>query len=299
MPTASRPHEAPAAAGPLVNPISGERGPEPREPITVRRYGSAGPSVVVLHGGPGAPGSVADLAAALGTWFVVHEPLQRWSGIGRLTVARHVDDLVEVFPPGAMIVGSSWGAMLALSFAARHPSLPHAIALVGTGTYDAESRTVYAAEVAHRLGRRGRLTMHRLGQRLRQARSRDERDQAFAEIGRLVANAQGVGRIPSVEPGLPVDGRGYEETWSDVLRLQRNGVEPQSFAAIQAPVVMLHGDRDPHPGPLIRERLREVLPQLEYVELAGCGHEPWREAGARETFLALLRDWLEAHAVRP
>jgi len=266
------------------------------DPITVRQYGTNGPPIVVLHGGPGAPGSVADLAAALGTTFTVAEPLQRWSGGERLSVARHVEDLAQVFPPGASIIGSSWGAMLALSFAARYPSLAGPIALVGTGTYDAESRVVYANEVTRRLGRAGRAEMRALGEQLRSSRSRAERDALFAAIGRLALAAQAVDMIDTADPGLAVDGRGYEQTWSDALRLQQRGLEPQSFAAIRTPVLMLHGTDDPHPGPQIRDRLSAVMPQLEYLDFRECGHEPWRERRAREPFLASLRAWLAAHA---
>lgn len=72
--------------------------------------------VLVLHGGPGAPGSAAGLARALAGTFHVIEPLQRRSGGPSLTVARHVADLAQVVarceePPA--LVGHSWGAMLA------------------------------------------------------------------------------------------------------------------------------------------------------------------------------------------
>jgi pimeloyl-ACP methyl ester carboxylesterase len=40
------------------------------------------------------------------------------------------------------------------------------------------------------------------------------------------------------------------------LRRQDDGIEPQAFAAITAPVLMIHGDDDPHPGVAIRETLR-------------------------------------------
>jgi pimeloyl-ACP methyl ester carboxylesterase len=83
------------------------------QPIQVRTYpGNAGP-VVVVHGGPGAPGSLGALAVDLAPDFEVWEPLQRCSGEVELTVDRHVDDLRDVAPRPATIVGHSWGAMRA------------------------------------------------------------------------------------------------------------------------------------------------------------------------------------------
>jgi pimeloyl-ACP methyl ester carboxylesterase len=79
------------------------------------------------------------------------------------------------------------------------------------------------------------------------------------------------------------------------MRLQADGIEPAAFAAISVPVLMLHGDHDPHPGPSTRDVLRARIPQLEYVELPRCGHSPWRERHARDRFFAYLRTWLHAH----
>jgi len=92
---------------------------------------------------------------------------------------------------------------------------------------------------------------------------------------------------------LPVDAAGNRETWDDALRLQREGIEPQAFATIRIPVLMLHGDVDPHPGSTTRDLLRRFIPQLEYVEFEKCGHEPWREARARDRFLNKLQTWLK------
>ena len=115
--------------------------PAGSEAVAVRWYGSVGPLVAVLHGGPGAPGEMAPLARALAArGYRVLEPLQRRSGGPSLTVARHVADLDEVLSPGVALVGWSWGAMLGLSFAAAHPERVRCLALVGCGTYDECSR---------------------------------------------------------------------------------------------------------------------------------------------------------------
>src|SRR5262249_14242758 len=111
-----------------------------------REYGASDvASVAVLHGGPRAPGSVASLARLLSDRFHVLEPSPRRSGTVALTVTQHVGDLAHVLPGWLPIVGWSWGAMLALSFAVDHPDLVQALALVGCGTYDPAARGTFTS----------------------------------------------------------------------------------------------------------------------------------------------------------
>jgi pimeloyl-ACP methyl ester carboxylesterase len=88
------------------------------------------------------------------------------------------------------------------------------------------------------------------------------------------------------------DARAHEETWQDMVRLQEEGVYPAIFSAIDAPVIMMHGAVDPHPGQMIRASLESHLPQLEYREWERCGHYPWLERSVRDEFLQGLRSWL-------
>jgi pimeloyl-ACP methyl ester carboxylesterase len=88
------------------------------------------------------------------------------------------------------------------------------------------------------------------------------------------------------------DARAHRETWDDMMRLQDQGVYPASFAAIRAPVLMLHGTVDPHPGQMIRDSLQRYLPQLEYREWRRCGHCPWLERAVWQEFFTVLREWL-------
>ena len=108
--------------------------------MRVRTYGAWGPWVIVEHGGPGAPGQMAPVARGLADSFWVLEPWQRGSGGEPLTVARHVadlHDLVESRGEGERpaLVGSSWGAMLTLAYAAAHPEDAGPLVLVGCGKW--------------------------------------------------------------------------------------------------------------------------------------------------------------------
>ena len=88
------------------------------------------------------------------------------------------------------------------------------------------------------------------------------------------------------------DALGHEQTWRDMIRLQNDDVYPGAFKAIHIPVLMLHGSEDPHPGSMIRDNLKAVLPQLEYHAWQHCGHYPWLEKAAGEDFYATLVKWL-------
>ena len=76
----------------------------------LRTYGRAPFTVAVLHGGPGALGSMAAVARTLAADWGVLEPLQ-----DALSIGAQVDELRAVLDQHAArpvtLVGSSWGAM--------------------------------------------------------------------------------------------------------------------------------------------------------------------------------------------
>ena len=235
--------------------------------IEVRRYGEVGPTAIVLHGGPGAPGYMAPVARALADEMVVLEPLQRPSGGEPLTVARHIADLDEVvrsLGDGARpaLVGSSWGGMLALAYAAAHPDAARALVVVGSGTFDLVARA----------------RMHEL---IAERRSHGRDVYTFAATDDEADDDE-----------LPFDRSANQQTWDDMLRLQAAGVYPAAFRAIRIPVLMLHGSYDPHPGEMIRDALLPFIPHLEYRQWDACGHYPWRERHARAAFFSTLRAFL-------
>lgn len=261
----------------------------------VREYGKQGPLVLVLHGGPGAPGGVAGLCERLAETFRVLEPFQRSSGKAPLTVERHVADLHALVlccpQPRPAIVGHSWGAMLALAYAAAHPDSAGPLALLGCGTFDPESRARLRARGEERIDENLRSRLERLE---REVADPDER---LARFGELLLPVYSHDLVASPACERP-DVRAHHETWNDMLRLQQAGVYPAAFSAYRGPVLMLHGAQDPHPGPMIRDSLAPFLPELEYREWPACGHYPWLERACGEEVIAFLRAWLLEHRPR-
>jgi pimeloyl-ACP methyl ester carboxylesterase len=268
--------------------------------MRIRQYGNKKESVVVLHGGPAATGDVAAVAQGLSDRFTAIEPWQRGSGNEPLTVARHVEDLHDLIkgmdpPVPPALVGHSWGAMLALCYAAAHPNLAGPIVLVGCGTFDRASRDRKREILWQRTDRRLQEQLAELDA------SGSDTPELHMKRLRLTRDLSVYERIepwPEKEEYEPLDVRAHEETWSDMMRLQADGTYPGAFTAIRSDVLMLHGNHDPHPGPLIYASLRPFIDTLEYRELDRCGHSPWVERFARAEFFAMLTAWLLARRSR-
>ncbi len=262
--------------------------------LLTRLYGDSGSTVVVLHGGPGVAGYMAPVCRELSHEFHVVEPLQRESGEVRLSIERHVIDLLHVVrrhsPGGATLVGHSWGAMLALAFAAQHPQAVQSLVLVGCGTFDLSSRSILESTLA------SRMTLSIRDKLRRNSVTIKDPDVRMCVDGRILEPLYSCQPIPHSDETEWYDARGHRESWGDMLRLQRNGIYPAAFSYVGVPVLMMHGDYDPHPGRSTYDTLQTVMPQIEYEELVGCGHYPWWEQHGRGAFFTMLREWLARHA---
>jgi pimeloyl-ACP methyl ester carboxylesterase len=240
---------------------------------------------------------MAPVARGLADAFRVLEPFQRGSGKEPLTVARHVADLHELVEQHChnerpALVGSSWGAMLALAYAAAHPQRPAALVLIGCGTFDRAARRRMQATLDERMDQSLRRRLEHLPDEF------PDPDERLRAMGDLVLPLYSYDLVTTDQEVAVCDAHAHQETWQDMLRLQEEGVYPEAFAAIDVPALMLHGALDPHPGPMVRASLQPHIPHLEYREWEQCGHYPWLERAACREFFTVLRGWLSRHASR-
>jgi pimeloyl-ACP methyl ester carboxylesterase len=259
-----------------------------------RRYGKTGPLVLVLHGGPAACGDVVAVAKGISHSFRAIEPWQRGSDSQPLTVARHVADLHELVveldsPSPPAIVGHSWGAMLALCYAAKFPTEAGPIVLVGCGTFDKAARVRMHEILENRTDDDLRDRLLRMSTATTDPASRFIQE---FKMTRHLFDFEPIDAYPNENEFEPFDLKANEETWSDMLRLQSEGIYPKAFSNIESPVLMLHGQYDPHPGKMIRDSLIRHIPQLEYCEWERCGHYPWIERATRDDFFMSVCEWL-------
>ncbi|WAL98393.1 alpha/beta fold hydrolase [Streptomyces sp. Je 1-369] len=239
--------------------------------------------VVLLHGGPGLPGYLGDVAAMVADLVPVYRYDQRGTGRspwqGRHTLTRHVGDLAELLDawdaPRAVLVGHSYGADLAARFCLAHPDRA-AAALLMCGPFLGDWRAGYRAERNRRMteARRERLRV------LEEAPHRTEEqevelltlawftDHSDAERGWRWAEQGARRRRPvnwCMNRELGAAGR------ADPLDGHLDGLRER----LPARTELLGGCDDPRPLSALDALARSLGLPLARIE--GAGHEPWLE----------------------
>jgi proline iminopeptidase len=243
-----------------------------------------GPPLACLHGGPGLWDYLAPLAALLDDMFTVVRFDQRGcgrsTGGGPFTIAQAVDDLDQVraalgFARWA-VAGHSWGAELALRYAAQHQDRTTAVAYVA-GVGDGNGfRDAYAAE-RDRLGP-DRERLAALSAIPASDRTPDEeREQCllqwrpdFSPASEPAEHALALWNTRP--PGAAVNVAANRELWAD------RGTENLCQAAdrVTCPVTMLFGADDPRPW-TASDSLLAALPNASRIVFERAGHAPWAE----------------------
>jgi pimeloyl-ACP methyl ester carboxylesterase len=255
-----------------------------------RLYGAAAYTVVLVHGGPGAPGSLAPVARDLS---------HHWGVVETLHSARTIDGqlgelqaaISAAAHPPVTLIGHSWGAMLTYLFAARYPALVRKLILVGSGVFDDR----YAAHIE--TTRQSRLTSeqrHELAALVERVDTATGGDAStiFTRIGEIYARADAYDPLPHDLCDLPAQPEVFESVWPEAAALRASGTLLAAGHAIECPVVALHGDSDPHPVAGIKEPLAATVHAFRLILLPQCGHEPWIERHARHAFYRVLHEEL-------
>jgi pimeloyl-ACP methyl ester carboxylesterase len=258
---------------------------------TLRKYGTATYSVVVVHGGPGAGGEMAPVAHELATDYGVLEPIQTAMSVDgqveelKMQLMQHADLPV-------ILIGFSWGAWLGVIVAAKHPELARKVILVGSGPFDKK----YAADIQeirlNRLSEEERSEVESLIEKLQNPEITD-RSTAFARFGELLSKADAYDPIAN-ESDDPVEIRAdiFEPVWAEAAEIRRSGKLLEYAKQVQCPVVAIHGNHDPHPAEGVKKPLSAALKNFRFILIEHCGHKPWIERQAKDEFYHILREEL-------
>ena len=238
-----------------------------------RTYGNAPYQVVVIHGGPGAPGSCAGICRGLAESAGVLEILQSKNSSDAL-----IKEMLAVMDAyqlrETVLIGHSWGAWLSFLFAGQHPERVRKLILVGSGLFDeayypqliaARGVTAMPAEQAADVRAAGLST------------SEDE----YSPDNYCLL------------PNLPNDliafhQEQFDALMAEIMPMRASGRLLRYANGIRCPVIAIHGRNDPHVLEGVKVPLENHLPDFTMHVLDKCGHEPWKEYYAKNMFFNIL-----------
>jgi pimeloyl-ACP methyl ester carboxylesterase len=256
-----------------------------------RKYGDAPFKIIVIHGGPGAPGEMAPVAEELSSNYGVLEPLQTKDSIeGQIEELKSLLDIYSSIPVN--LIGWSWGAWLAFIFTAKYPKYVNKLILVGSGPFE-ES---YAKGIMEtRLSRLTEVEKAKLNSLMESLNNPSSNNKKFLmkEFGELMSKADSYRTIPHKDTVFEFQLDIYQKVWPEASELRKSGKLIEYAKEIQCPVVAIHGDYDPHPFDGVKIPLSKTIKDFKLHFLKNCGHHPWYEKLARDKFYEVLRSELD------
>ncbi|WP_342306377.1 alpha/beta hydrolase [Methanolobus sp. ZRKC5] len=254
-----------------------------------RKHGTAPYTIAVVHGGPGAPGTVTELAIELSSRSMtgVLEPLQTSMSIeGQIRELRKMLKKNGKLP--VSLIGHSWGAWLAFMFAAHYPSYVKKLILVASGPFEER----YASTVMQT--RLERMSESEIEEYLHLSSSMSDpsvanKNHVFAKFGKLISAADSFDLVPyeGANAGFMHDVN--RSIWNEASYLRRSGKLLDMGEHIKCPVVAIHGNHDPHPFEGVKAPLSKRLKHFRFTMLENCGHYPWQEKHASEKFYQVIQ----------
>lgn len=174
-----------------------------------------------------------------------------------------------------VLIGHSWGAWLSAIVTANYPTLVRKLILVGSGPFAEKYVELIAENRFRRLSQEEKEEFLHLVDMLNRAEAPDS-NVSLSRLGELMHKADSYDPIDIPNDATDLD---LVKNPGELLRLA---------ATITCPVVAIHGDCDPHPAEGIQEPLAARLKDFRMIILKKCGHDPWCERYAMDSFYDIL-----------
>lgn len=261
------------------------------EKAQYRLYGNPPYRIVLLHGGPGAAGSLAPLARQLHRDYSILEHLQTKGSINdELKVLKKIIEDRCQLP--VILIGHSWGAWLGYLFAANFPNMIDKLILISSGPFRESYTKALSNTRRNRLSAKESTRLNNLIDLL-DNNLNENKNHIFYQLGMIMERVDNYSLLPFQNKWLDCDYSLYERIWKEASDLRRKDKLVNYGKDIVCPVFAIHGDYDPHPYVGVQKPLSEVVKDFRSVLIRKCGHKPWLEKYARDKFIGILKGEIE------
>jgi pimeloyl-ACP methyl ester carboxylesterase len=256
--------------------------------VKLRKYGEGPCECVVVHGGPGAPGSASSLARKLSETWAVLEPFQTetsvWGQVEELYRQIRENCTDRVFA-----LGHSWGAWLVYLLAYKHPEVVRTAFLIGAGAFDA----AYLPELQQR--RLDVLTVEEQSEYREMIellkKPSENSDRHLERLGELAEKADNYCVEMTDENSecmVTIDGKQFQKVMTEAFRMREEGFFRKIAGEIRSPIRILHGKNDTTPIEGVVDPLQGAVADVKWYVIDRCGHSPWKEKYGKDEFYRIV-----------
>jgi len=251
---------------------------------TIRKYGTPPYYIGLLHGGPGASGTMKPIAEKLSIDSGVLELLQTENTINTQIEELH-RQLIPVADSPIVLIGHSWGAWLGFLFACKYPYLIKKLILIGAGAFDNKYNSDLFKIRLNRLEEKDKREVIMLLSIIEAGNTENETLKRFGEL-MTIADSYDFQSIKNEAIDFNMDV--FQTVWQEAAILRDKNLLLQNSKNISCPVVAIHGNNDPHPYYGVEKPLSQHLKNFKMIKIDKCGHTPWKERYARDIFYEIL-----------
>lgn len=257
----------------------------------IRVYGNPPFRIAVIHGGPGAPGSLAGVARHLSSLAGVVEPLQSKQDVAALIEELH-DQIGRSCVRPVMLVGHAWGAWLSLLYAAAYPQDVRLAVLAGCAPLDAAYVSLLQDCRRARMSREEWIWFNRLVSRLERL-PREHGSWLIQQIDALLEKTdcyELVMERTERQARLSFDPERYLRIWQEAEAMCESGELLRRIRPIRCGLHVIHGEYDPRPAEGVMAPLQASQIPFKHYRLPQCGYAPFWEKHGAAPFYAILRE---------
>jgi pimeloyl-ACP methyl ester carboxylesterase len=241
---------------------------------------------VLVHGGPGAAGTMAELAKKISAHRGVIEAIQtRYSIDSLLAELRGVISQHGKLP--LTLIGHSWGAWLSLLFASKYPGQVKKLILLSAAPLEEKYASNIMETRLQRMDKKDAGILSRLINQINIVPAK-KKDPIFLEIAELMIKADAFQPETISYRNVNFRYKIYNSVWAEAERMRSSGELLLQAGRVNCPVLAIHGDYDPHPYDGVKLPLEKTIKDFRFHLLEKCGHDPWNETSAKKPFYDLL-----------
>ncbi|MEO0988063.1 MAG: alpha/beta hydrolase [Cyanobacteria bacterium J06639_14] len=264
--------------------------------LSVTAIGESTPTAIFIHGGPGVFGYSESFCKSISMFATVLHYHQRGSKETNrdIGIEDHIEDLESIienqFPTAKpIVVGHSWGAMLALLFAAKHSRRIQKLILIGSGPLNSSNGKEFMIEILNRFSDR-RDYFDDLWRRIETQKDETiQQSLANRYINQIVPFYQNEKVTTALFPQLYWDFRASVKTMTESDQYVECNTYEDALPQIQCPITVMHGSNDPLSPRFLFPIFEKHCPFARLHEFEKAGHYPWIGVSNSE-FMEILKE---------